>query len=95
MSPRVSGGDLVPNQVRPSDILIVGARITEDVLSAVRVVEQAFAAAIVLAIRAEGGPCLGLATTAELLAEIAERIDADAVKTIDADIRAARGGVPA
>jgi len=39
----------VPNQVRPSDVLIVGARVTGDVITLVRTVEQAFADAALAA----------------------------------------------
>ena len=39
----------VPNQVRPSDVLIVGARITPELIDTVRVVEGALVAAVIAA----------------------------------------------
>jgi hypothetical protein len=39
----------VPNQVRPSDVLIVGARVTDDVIELIRAVEQADARAALAA----------------------------------------------
>jgi len=67
----------VPNQVRPSDVLIVGARITDDVIERVCTVEQA----LVDAALAAALPFLERTLRAKIAAEVEAYPDAPATSS--------------